>query len=320
MSTLVAVHPFDAAREAGREPFKVRDISLAELGRKEIRLAEQEMPGLMALREEYAGQQPLGCEDHGLAAHDDADRGADRDAGGAGRGRALVSCNIFTTQDHAAAAVAVGRKGTDAEPRGTPVFAWKGETLEEYWWCTERALMWPDGSGPNLIVDDGGDATLLIHKGVEYEKAGKVPAFNAAADPEEWGVILDLLRESEEEPRPLDEGRRADPRRVGRDDDRRASALRDAESRHAAVSRDQRERHGDQEQVRQPLRLPALAHRRAQSRDRRDAHRQGGGRLRLRRCRQGVRPVAQGAGRSGGRSPKSIRSAPCRRRWKATRS
>jgi adenosylhomocysteinase len=108
-----------------------------------------------------------------------------------------VSCNIFSTQDHAAAAVVVGRTesgGTPDDPKGTPVFAWKGETLEEYWWCTGEALMWPDGTGPNLIVDDGGDATLLVHKGVEFEKAGAVPAFDPTNDPEEWGVILDLLR------------------------------------------------------------------------------------------------------------------------------
>src|SRR5215217_4771460 len=194
------LHPFAAAMAAGREPFKVRDLALAEFGRKEIRLAEQEMPGLMALRTQHAGKRPLaGARIMGslhmtiqtaVLIETLAELGADV---------RWVSCNIFSTQDHAAAAVAVGRPetgGTAAEPRGIPVFAWKGETLEEYWWCTNEALEWPDGTGPTQIVDDGGDATLLVHKGVEFEKAGKVPAFNAASDPEEWGVILDLIRSS----------------------------------------------------------------------------------------------------------------------------
>jgi adenosylhomocysteinase len=186
MTTMVAT---------ARPPFKVKDLSLAEFGRKEIRLAEQEMPGLMSIRAEYAGKRPLsGARIMGslhmtvqtaVLIETLVDLGADV---------RWVSCNIFSTQDHAAAAVAVGRDGTEAGPRGTPVFAWKGETLPEYWWCTEQALMWPDGSGPNLLLDDGGDATLLVHKGAEYEKAGKIPAFNPASDPEEWGVILDLLR------------------------------------------------------------------------------------------------------------------------------
>jgi adenosylhomocysteinase len=190
-----STHPFQASREAGREPFKVADLSLAELGRKEIRLAEQEMPGLMALREEFRGQRPLaGARIMGslhmtvqtaVLIETLAELGADV---------RWVSCNIFSTQDSAAAAVAVGRDGTVAEPRGIPVFAWKGETLEEYWWCTDQALMWPDGSGPTLLLDDGGDATLLVHKGAEFERTGTVPAFDAENDPEEWGVILELLR------------------------------------------------------------------------------------------------------------------------------
>jgi adenosylhomocysteinase len=195
----VTEHVFDAAVKAGRVPYKVKDLALAELGRKEIRLAEHEMPGLMALRKRYAASKPLaGARVMGslhmtvqtaVLIETLTDLGADV---------RWVSCNIFSTQDQAAAAVVVGRAdtgGTAQNPKGTPVFAWKGETLEEYWWCTSEALMWPDGSGPTQIVDDGGDATLLLHKGVEYEKAGKVPAFNPDKEPEEWGVILDLLRQ-----------------------------------------------------------------------------------------------------------------------------
>jgi adenosylhomocysteinase len=191
-------HPFAAAAAAGREPFKVRDLSLAEFGRKEIRLAEQEMPGLMALRTLYAGKHPLaGARIMGslhmtiqtaVLIETLTELGADV---------RWVSCNIFSTQDHAAAAVAVGRPetgGTVENPKGTPVFAWKGETLEEYWWCTKEALMWPDGSGPTLIVDDGGDATLFVHKAYEYEQAGTIPEFQAASESEEWGVILQTLR------------------------------------------------------------------------------------------------------------------------------
>jgi adenosylhomocysteinase len=195
VSAVAEMSPFLAAAEAGREPFKVADLSLAEFGRKEIRLAEQEMPGLMALREEYGAQKPLtGAKIMGslhmtvqtaVLIETLVELGADV---------RWVSCNIFSTQDHAAAAVAVGKNGTVDDPQGTPVFAWKGETLEEYWWCTEQALMWPDGTGPNLLLDDGGDATLLIHKGVEYEKTGIVPEFDPENDAEEWGVILSVLR------------------------------------------------------------------------------------------------------------------------------
>ena len=194
-ATATAMHPFQAAREAGRVPFKVKDLGLAESGRKEIRLAEHEMPGLMAVREKYGVEKPLqGVRVMGslhmtvqtaVLIETLVDLGADV---------RWVSCNIFSTQDNAAAAVAVGREGTVDNPQGVPVFAWKGETLEEYWWCTGEALLWPDGSGPQQIVDDGGDATLLIHNGLDFEKAGKVPDFDADNEPEEWGVVLELLR------------------------------------------------------------------------------------------------------------------------------
>ena len=200
MSRAVAdsVHPFDAAVKLKRSPFKVADLALAEFGRKEIRLAEHEMPGLMSVRKKHAASKPLaGARIMGslhmtvqtaVLIETLAELGADV---------RWVSCNIFSTQDHAAAAVVVGRPetgGTAAHPRGIPVFAWKGETLEEYWWCTSEALLWPSGAGPTLLVDDGGDATLLVHKGAEFEATGIVPAFNAAADSEEWGVILELIR------------------------------------------------------------------------------------------------------------------------------
>jgi adenosylhomocysteinase len=187
--------PFEAAREAGREPFKVKDLSLADFGRKEIRLAQQEMPGLMALREEYGVQKPLsGAKIMGSLHMTVQTAVLIETLVHLGADVRWVSCNIFSTQDHAAAAVAVGPGGTVDEPRGVPVFAWKGETLEEYWWCTEQALMWPDGTGPNLLLDDGGDATLLVHKGVEFEKTGAVPDFDPENDAEEWGVILEVLR------------------------------------------------------------------------------------------------------------------------------
>src|SRR5687767_25860 len=198
MATAVnEAHAFDLAKKAGREPYKVKDLSLAEFGRNEIRLAEHEMPGLMALRARYAAKQPLaGAKIMGSLHMTVQTAVLIETLTALGADVRWVSCNIFSTQDHAAAAVVVGRPetgGTTQDPKGTPVFAWKGETLPEYWWCTVEALVWPDGSGPTLIVDDGGDATLFVHKAAEYEKAGKVPTFNPASEPEEWGVILNAL-------------------------------------------------------------------------------------------------------------------------------
>ncbi len=180
-------------KPAAKLEFDVKDLSLADWGRKEIELAEKEMPGLMAVRKEYGRRQPLRGQRITGSLHMTiqtavlietlVDLGAEV---------RWASCNIFSTQDHAAAAIAVGRKGTAAAPAGVPVFAWKGETLEEYWDCTERALDFGAGRGPTQIVDDGGDATLLLHKGVEFEAAGKVPG-PETADSEEYAVILKLL-------------------------------------------------------------------------------------------------------------------------------
>jgi adenosylhomocysteinase len=181
---------------ADQLPFQVADLSLASFGRKEIQLAEHEMPGLMAVRAEYAPSQPLrGARITGSLHMTIQTAVLIETLTALGAQVRWASCNIFSTQDHAAAAVAVGPDGTPDDPKGIPVFAWKGETLEEYWRCTELALSWPGGDGPNMILDDGGDATLFVHKGAEYEQAGGVPS-PAGDDPEEWVIILDRLRNS----------------------------------------------------------------------------------------------------------------------------
>jgi adenosylhomocysteinase len=173
--------------------FNVADLSLAGFGRTEINLAEHEMPGLMAMRDRFSASKPLAGAKVAGSLHMTVQTAVLIetliDLGAEVR---WASCNIFSTQDHAAAAVVVGRDGTVDAPSGVPVFAWKGETLEEYWRCTEQILTWPDGDGPNMILDDGGDATLLVHKGVDFEKAGAVPA-PESADNEELAVILRLL-------------------------------------------------------------------------------------------------------------------------------
>ncbi len=181
---------------SSKTDFKVADLSLADFGRKEIRLAEHEMPGLMKTREEFAAAQPLkGARIMGSLHMTIQTAVLIETLTALGAEVRWVSCNIFSTQDHAAAAVAVGPNGTPEDPQGVPVFAWKGETLEEYWWCTEQALTWPGEDGPNMILDDGGDATLLVHKGTEFEAAGAVPD-DAPGDSEEYGVILALLRKT----------------------------------------------------------------------------------------------------------------------------
>ena len=203
MKTAVA-GPQRAATDIERPPFKVADLSLAEWGRDEIRLAEHEMPGLMAIRREYRDLKPLAGARIMGSLHMTVQTAVLIetliDLGASVR---WASCNIFSTQDHAAAAVVVGPDGSPDDPCGPAVFAWKGETLEEYWWCTEQALTWPAGFGPTMILDDGGDATLLVHKGAEFERLGRVPDFDPAVDSEEYGVILELLREH----RRIDDGR-----------------------------------------------------------------------------------------------------------------
>jgi adenosylhomocysteinase len=177
-------------------PYKVADLSLAAFGRKEIGLAEHEMPGLMATREEFAAAQPLrGARITGSLHMTVQTAVLIETLTALGAQVRWASCNIFSTQDHAAAAIVVGPDGTPDDPKGVPVFAWKGESLEEYWWCTEQALTWPDEATPNLLLDDGGDATLFVQKGAEYEKAGGVPSA-ADDDADEWKVILDRLRAS----------------------------------------------------------------------------------------------------------------------------
>ena len=172
------------------QDYKVADLSLCDFGRKEIELAEVEMPGLMAMRERYGDSKPLaGARITGSLHMTIQTAVLIETLVALGAQVRWASCNIFSTQDHAAAAIAA---------RGIPVFAWKGETLEEYWWCTEQALRWPDGTGPNMILDDGGDATLVVHKGLEYEKAGSVPAPEADAS-DEWKVVLETLTRLQEE-------------------------------------------------------------------------------------------------------------------------
>jgi adenosylhomocysteinase len=184
------------SNETRTQDFKVADLSLAEFGRKEIVLAEHEMPGLMSMRKEFGAAQPLaGARITGSLHMTIQTAVLIETLTALGAQVRWASCNIFSTQDHAAAAVAVGVDGTPDDPKGVPVYAWKGESLEEYWWCTEQVLRWPGGEGPNLILDDGGDATLLVHKGVEFEKAGVVPD-PSTADSEEYAVVLGVLTRS----------------------------------------------------------------------------------------------------------------------------
>ena len=179
---------------AARRDFRVADLSMAPFGRREIHLAEHEMPGLRSLRKELGPLKPLaGARISGSLHMTIQTAVLIETLTELGAEVRWASCNIFSTQDHAAAAVVVGPEGTPEDPQGVPVFAWKGETLEEYWWCTEQALTWDGYDGPNMILDDGGDATLLVHKGVDYEKAGEVPDPTTASNPE-LAIVLGLLQ------------------------------------------------------------------------------------------------------------------------------
>jgi adenosylhomocysteinase len=269
-------------------PYKVADLSLAAFGRKEIGLAEHEMPGLMATREEFAAAQPLrGARITGSLHMTVQTAVLIETLTALGAQVRWASCNIFSTQDHAAAAIVVGPDGTPDDPKGVPVFAWKGESLEEYWWCTEQALTWPDEATPNLLLDDGGDATLFVHKGAEYEKAGGVPSA-ADDDADEWKVILDRLRASL--------AAAAGKWTAVADS---IMGVTEETTTGAAVPGHQRQRLGHQVQVRQQVRLPALADRRHQPRHGRPHRRQGRRGVRLRRRRQGLRRIAARPGRPG---------------------
>jgi adenosylhomocysteinase len=198
-ATVTPTNPGQAAAagaETARRDFRVADVSLAPFGRKEMHLAEHEMPGLMALRKEFGGSKPLtGARISGSLHMTVQTAVLIETLVALGAEVRWASCNIFSTQDHAAAAVAIGPDGTAEDPKGIPVFAWKGETLEEYWWCTEQMMTWPGSDGPNMILDDGGDATMLLHKGAEFERTGEVPDPTSASN-EELAIVLGVLARS----------------------------------------------------------------------------------------------------------------------------
>ena len=288
---------------AGAPDFKVADLSLADFGRKEIELAEHEMPGLMALRRRYGAEQPLrGAKITGSLHMTIQTAVLIETLLELGATVRWASCNIFSTQDHAAAAIAA---------RGVPVFAWKGETLEEYWWCTDQALRWPDGDAPNMILDDGGDATLLVHKGVEYERAerraraGRRRLRGVEGRPRAAGAHSRGRRAPLAPHRGLGQGRHRG------DDHRRPPSLPDDGGGNVAVPRHQRERLRDEVEVRQPLRGSPLARRRDLPCDRRHARGQARRGVRLRRRRQGLLPGAARPGRAcrGDRDRPDLRAA-----------
>ena len=326
MTTAVATeHAFDLARKAGRQPYKVADLGLAEWGRKEMRLAEQEMPGLMALRERYGKTKPLaGARVMGslhmtiqtaVLIETLAELGADV---------RWVSCNIFSTQDHAAAAVVVGRPetgGTPEQPRGIPVFAWKGETLDEYWWCTTEALRLARRQRPDADRRRRRRRDAVRAQGVRVREGRQGAGVRRGQRARRVG------RDPRDDPHGaqgasgrVDEGRQGHPRRLRRDDDGRASPLRDEERRHAAVPGDQRQRLGHQDassttSTAAGTRCPTAWRARPTSCSAASSPSCSATAKSARAARR--RCAARAAASS---SPRSIRSARCRRRWKATRS
>ena len=219
--------------------FRVADLTLADFGRKEISLAEHEMPGLMAMRAQYGESKPLAGAKIAGSLHMTVQTAVLIETLVAlGAEVRWASCNIFSTQDHAAAAVVVGPDGTPEDPKGVPVFAWKGETLEEYWWCTNQILSWPDDELANMILDDGGDATMLVHKGAEAEKAGEVPEAGEE-DSAEWRVFLELRAPDARRGTVVDRGRECHQGCDRGDHHWCPPAVRDDARRHTAVPRHQ---------------------------------------------------------------------------------
>ena len=244
-------------------PYKVADMSLAEFGRKEIEIAEHEMPGLMALRKKYADQKPLkGARITGSLHMTIQTAVLIETLVALGADVRWASCNIFSTQDHAAAAIAAD---------GVPVFAWKGETLEEYWWCTDMALRFPDGKGPHMIVDDGGDASLLVHMG--YRAENDAETINRKGGNHEEQVILDTLNRILAEDNTRWHHDRRNERCLRRNDYRRTPPVPNDGKRRTAGSGHQRQRLRYEIEIRQPVRLPRITGRRHQARYRRDDRR-----------------------------------------------
>ena len=290
------------SNETRTHDFKVADLSLAEFGRKEIVLAEHEMPGLMSMRAEFGAAQPLaGARITGSLHMTIQTAVLIETLTALGAEVRWASCNIFSTQDHAAAAVAVGPDGTPDDPKGVPVFAWKGESLEEYWWCTEQVLRWPGRRGPEP------DPRRRRRRHPARPQGRRVREGRRRARPVDRRLrgVRRGARRADPQPgrgrHPLDPDRQRHQGRLRGDHHRRPPPRRDAGERRAAVPRHQRQRRRHQVEVRQQVRLPPLADRRHQPGHRRAHGRQGGRGLRLRRRRQGLRRLAPRPGRPGGR-------------------